>query len=63
MVEQPGAEFDVDAVRRVREHIGTQRAEHGLEEGQRDKAGDQNVERAHASMHEYLVDDHLKEQR
>ena len=29
----------------------------------RDKADDQHVERAHAAMHEHLVDDHLEEQR
>ena len=63
VAEQPGAELHVDAVRRVREHIGAQRAEHSLEQGQRDQADDQNIERAHASMHEHLVDDHLEEQR
>jgi hypothetical protein len=44
----------------VCEQIDAQRLENGLEHGQRDKAYDQNVERAHASMHEHLVDDHLE---
>ena len=63
MAKQPGAELDVDAVRRVREQMDAQRAENGLEQGQRDEARDQDVERADASMHEHLVDDDLEEQR
>ncbi len=58
-----GAELDVDTVCRVREQIDAQRLENGFEDGEGDQARDQNVERAHASMHEHLVDDHLEEQR
>ncbi|MET3313044.1 uncharacterized protein with von Willebrand factor type A (vWA) domain [Bradyrhizobium japonicum] len=63
VTEQPRAEFDVDAVRGVREQIDAQRAENSLEHSQRDEAHNQNVERAHASMHEHLVDHDLEEQR
>ncbi|MBP1063435.1 hypothetical protein JOE51_004902 [Bradyrhizobium japonicum] len=63
MTKQPGAELDVDAVRRVCEQVDAQRSENGLEQGQRDETRDQDIERADASMHEYLVDDDLEEQR
>ena len=39
------------------------RAEDRLEQRDRDEADDQHVERAHAAMHEHLVDDDLEEQR
>jgi hypothetical protein len=63
VTKQTGAELDVDTVCRVREQIDAQRLENGFEDGEGDQAHDQNVERAHASMHEHLVDDHLEEQR
>jgi hypothetical protein len=63
VTEQPGAELDVDTVCRMRKLVDAQRLENGLEHGQHDKPDDQHVERAHASMHEHLVDHHLEEQR
>ena len=46
MAEQPRAEFDVDAVGGVREQIGPQDAQNGLEHRDRHQADDQHVERA-----------------
>ena len=63
MAEQPRAQLDVDAVGRVREKIGAQDAEDGLEYPDRDEPDHEHVERAHAAMHEHLVDHHLEEQR
>ena len=63
MAEQPRAQLDVDAVGRVREQIGAQDAEHGLEQRDRDEADDQHVERAQRAMHQHLVDHDLEEQR
>jgi len=37
MLEQPGAEFHIDPVGGVREHIGSERAEHGFEDRHRDE--------------------------
>jgi hypothetical protein len=47
----------------VGEHIGPQDAENGLEDADRDQADHQDVERAHAAMHQHLVDDDLEEHR
>ena len=63
MAEQPRAEFDVDAVGGVREQIGSQDAEHGLEHRDRNEADHQHVERAQRAVHQHLVDHHLEEQR
>ena len=62
MVEKTRAEFDIDAVGRVREQIGPQDAENGLENRDRQQTNDQHVECAQAAVHQHLVDDHLKEQ-
>ena len=63
MSEQMRAEFHVDAVRRVREKIGPQNSQPGLENGDRDEPEDENVKSGHAAMHEHLIDDDLKEER
>ena len=63
MAEQPRAQLDVDAVGGVREEIGAQDAEHGLEQGDGDQPDHQHVERAHAAVHQHLVDHDLEEQR
>ncbi len=62
MAEEAGAELDVDPVGGVREDIGSQDAEHGLEDRNGDEADDQHVERAEAAVHEHLVDHDLEEQ-
>ena len=63
MVEQPRAEFDVDAVGGVREQIGAQDAHDGLEHRDRNQSDHEHVERAERAMHQHLVDDDLEEQR
>ena len=63
MAEQPRAQLDVDPVGGVREEIGAQDAEHGLEQGDGDQPHHQHVERAHAAVHEHLVDHDLEEER
>ena len=63
MVKQTRAEFDVDAVGRVREQIGPQDTENGLENRDRQQTNDQHVERTQATVDQHLVDDHLEEQR
>jgi hypothetical protein len=62
MVEQARAEFDVDAVGRVREEISPQDSQNGLENRDRQQTNDQYVERAQATVDQHLVDDHLEEQ-
>ena len=63
VVEQARAELDVDAVGGVREQIGPQDAQNGLEHRDRHQTDDQHVERAQGPVHQHLVDDHLEEQR
>jgi len=63
VAEQPGSEFNVDAVGGVREDISTQVAEDCLEQRNRQQAGDDDVERGQAAVHQHLVDHHLEEQR
>src|SRR5262245_48424157 len=63
MPEQAGTEFDVDAVRRMREQIGAQDGEDALEYPDGHEADDKHVERAHTAMYEHLVDDDLEEHR
>ena len=63
MPEQPGPEFDVDTIGRMREKIGLQGAEEPLGEGQDDKAADQHVQGAQAVMRKHLVDHDLEKQR
>ena len=63
MMEEPGAELDIDTVGRMGEQIGAQASEHDLEHRNRNQPQDQDVERAKAAMHQHFVDDHLKEQR
>ncbi len=62
MAEQPGPELDIDAVGGMRKKIGAQDTEHCFEHPDCDQADDEHVKRAHASMHEDLVDDDLEEQ-
>src|SRR6266853_6729926 len=63
MAEQPGPQLDVNPIGRMGEQVGPQDAENGLEDGDRDQADYQDIERAQASMHQHLVDDDLEEQR
>jgi hypothetical protein len=63
VAEQPGAEFHVDAVRRMREQIGAQDVDDGLEHRNGDKPDDQDIERAQRPIDQDLVDDDLEEQR
>ena len=63
MVKQARAEFDVDAVGGVREQIGPQDAQNGLEHRDRHQTDDQHVEGTQGPVYQHLVDDHLEEQR
>ena len=63
VMEQAGAELDVDAVGGVGEQIGAQDGHNGLEGGDRQKADHQHVEGAEQAVHQDLVDDDLEEQR
>ena len=63
MVEQARAEFDVDAIGGVREQIGPQDAQNGLENRDRQQTDDQHVEGAQRPVYQHLVDDDLEEQR
>ena len=63
MPEQARAQLDVDAVGGVREDIGAQAAEHGLEDRDGDQADHQDVERGQTAVHQDLVDHDLEEQR
>ena len=62
MVKQARAEFDVDAVGRVREEISPQDSQNGFEDGDREQTDDQHVQRAQAAVHQNLVDHHLEKQ-
>src|SRR5216684_6065594 len=62
VTEQPGAELDVDAIGRVGENVGAQCPDDRLEDRDRHQSDHQYLQRAHAAMHEHLVDDDLKEQ-
>ena len=61
--EQPRAQFDIDPVGGVGEHISPQRAKHRLEDRHRDQTDHQHVERREPAMGQHLVGDDLKEQR
>ena len=63
MLEQPRPELDIDSVGRMRKQIGAQDPQDRLKQGDGNEADHQHVERAHAAMHEHLVDDDLEEQR
>jgi len=63
VMEQARAELDIDAVGGMREQIGSQYAENGLEHRDRYKTDDQHVESAQRPVHQHLVDHHLEKQR
>jgi hypothetical protein len=63
MTKQSRAELDVDAVRGMREQVGAQDSESGLKDCDGRKADDEDVQRAHAAMHEHFVNHDLKKQR
>src|SRR4051812_39248072 len=63
MMEQAGAELDVDPVGGVSEQVGPQDAENGLEQSDRQKADHQHVKRAQRAMDQNLVDHDLEEKR
>ena len=63
MEEQPPAELDVDAVRRMRERIGAQILQHDVEEADDTRPADQHEKRVVALVAEHLVDDDLEKQR
>jgi len=60
--KQPSAQLDIDAVGRVRKQVGPQDPQHGLEHTYPDKPDDEHIERAHAAVHEHLIDDDLEEE-
>ena len=63
MGEEATPEFDVDAVGGVRQDVGPQERQHGVEEPDGDEADGEHVERRVALVGQHLVDDHLEEQR
>ena len=63
MLEEPGAELDVDAVGGVREEIGAHAAENDIEEREQAKTDRQHFEGRDAAMDQHLVDDDLEEKR
>ena len=63
VAKQARAKFDVDTVGGVREQIGPQDSQHGLEHRDRHQSDNQHVEGAQGPVHQHLVDDHLEEQR
>ena len=63
MAEQLRAKRDVDPVRRVREHVRAQPAEHGIEQRHDEQPEREQIERGETAVHEHLVDDDLEEQR
>ena len=63
MPEQPRPELDINPIGGVGKQISAQNPQDRLEQADRDEADHQHVERAHAAMHEHLVDHDLKEQR
>jgi len=63
MKEQPLAEFDVDAVRRMRQRVTTQILQGHVEQADDDEPADEHQQRVVAAMRQHLVDDDLKEQR
>ena len=63
MPEQARPQLDVDAVGGMREDIGAQAAENGLEDRDGDEADHQDVERGQSVMGQDLVDHDLEEER
>ena len=63
MVEQPGAELDINLVGRLTEYEGSERSEDHFEQRDDRKADHQHIKRRKAAMHQHLIDDDLKEQR
>jgi hypothetical protein len=63
VAKQARAKFDIDSVGGVREQIGAQDSQHGLEDRDRHQSEDEDVERVQGAVHQHLVDDHLEEQR
>jgi hypothetical protein len=61
--KQARPELDVDAVGGVREQIGPQDSEHGLENRDGHKSEDEDIEGVQGPVHQHLVDDDLEEQR
>ena len=61
VAEQPRAEFHVDAVGRMREQIGAQDVDDGLEHRNGDEPDDQDIERAQRPIDQDLVDDDLED--
>src|SRR5215469_16956625 len=63
MVEQAGAQLDVDLVRGLAEHERSQRSQYHFEERDDSEADHQYVEGREAAVHQYLIDNNLEEQR
>ncbi len=63
MLEKPRAQFDVDPVGGVREHIGAQASKHRFENRNSEQTEDEHVEGGVSAMRQHLVGDDLEEQR
>src|SRR5262249_10310074 len=63
VAKQARSQFDVDAIGGVGKKVGAKDAEDRFENANRHQADNQYIERRHATMHEHLVDDDLKEER
>ena len=63
VIEQPASELHIDLVRGLAEHEGPQPAEEHLEDRDDRETDHQHVERRQASVHQHLIDNHLKSER
>ena len=63
MEKQPPAKFDINAIRGVRQRVGSQILQPDIEQADDRKPANQHEQRVVTLMAEHLVDHHLKEQR
>src|SRR5215467_70178 len=63
MTKQLRTQADIDPIGRVRKEIGAEAAQRVVEDGQRDHANRQHVQRRETLVHQNLVDHHLCEER
>ena len=63
MVNDRRTQGDIDAVRRIRKQIGTQRGQHSLSQGHAHQQGAQHIEGADVALADHSIDDLLNQQR
>jgi hypothetical protein len=62
VLEQTRTEFHIDPVGGVSEHVGSQRAKHGLKYGDGDQTDHQHVKRRKPPVGQYFIGHDLKKQ-